>query len=59
MLDFRELPKDGQDFELLIRELLFRIGVRPFWSGRGPDGGRDLLCDEDQESIFLPNKKDG
>ena len=57
MLDFRELPKDGQDFELLTRELLFLMGLYPFWSGRGPDGGRDLLCDESQASIFLPSKK--
>jgi len=52
MLDFTELSDDGQEFEQLIRELLFSLGFKVFWSGRGPDGGRDLLCLEERESIF-------
>lgn len=46
MLDFRELSESGEEFELLVRELLFLTGHHAQWSGRGPDGGRDLLCDE-------------
>lgn len=57
MLDFRELSQDGQDLELLIRELLFSKGYRVFWSGRGADGGRDLVCEEPYESIFAPHTK--
>jgi hypothetical protein len=44
MLDFTELPDDGQLFEQLIRETLFALGLHVEWSGRGPDGGRDILC---------------
>jgi hypothetical protein len=57
VLDFTELPPDGQDFELLNRELLAQLGLRVFWSGRGPDGGRDLLADETQRSLFIPSTK--
>lgn len=46
MLDFRELPVDGQAFEQLIREILFSKGLHVQWSGVGQDGGRDLLCRE-------------
>lgn len=52
MLDFKELPKDGQDFELLIRELLFKAGFHVAWSGRGADGGRDLVCTETHQTIL-------
>lgn len=57
MLDFKELPKDGTDFELLIRELLFACGLRVYWSGKGPDGGRDLLCIEEPVSKIATNEK--
>jgi hypothetical protein len=46
MLDFKELPETGTDFELLIRELAFTMGYRVLWSGKGPDAGSDLLLDE-------------
>jgi len=46
MLDFTELPDDGQLFEQLVREVLFALGLHVEWSGRGPDGGRDLICRE-------------
>jgi hypothetical protein len=52
MLDFKELSDDGQDLELLIRELLFSLGFRVSWSGSGPDGGKDLICVEELKSIF-------
>jgi len=45
-MDFKELPVDGQAFEQLVRELMFSLGLHVEWSGRGPDGGRDLLCRE-------------
>jgi hypothetical protein len=57
MLDFTELPPDGNDFELLTRELLFKLGLRPFWSGKGPDGGRDLVCDEPRQSVIVPDSR--
>lgn len=53
MLDFTELPTGGTEFELLIRELLFNIGHKPYWSGVGPDGGRDILCIESINSELL------
>lgn len=46
MLDFKELSVNGNDFELLMRELLFNMGMQVYWSGKGPDGGKDLLCIE-------------
>lgn len=52
MLDFKELDKDGNDFELMIRELLYNKGLEVYWSGKGPDGGRDLLCIEQYQSSF-------
>ncbi|CAG9273081.1 restriction endonuclease [Burkholderia cepacia] len=52
MLDFKELAQDGQDFELLIREILFREGFHVAWSGRGADGGRDLVCTENRQTIL-------
>lgn len=57
MIDFSELPDDGQQFELLIRELLFRKGFSVYWSGKGADGGRDLICIERRGSFFLPDEK--
>jgi hypothetical protein len=57
MLDFTELNKDGKEFELLIRELLFSKGFKVYWSGVGPDGGRDLLCIEEHKSFFAPSQK--
>lgn len=57
LLDFQELGVDGQDFELMIRELLFMKGLRVYWSGKGPDGGRDLLCIERRDSFFSADEK--
>lgn len=52
MLDFKEIDKNGDDFELLIRELLYNKGLEVYWSGKGPDGGKDLLCIERYQSHF-------
>jgi hypothetical protein len=57
MLDFKELSQDGTDLELLVREILFARGYRVYWSGKGADGGRDLLCYETHESLFEPQTK--
>lgn len=46
MLDFTELPQDGTSFEQLARELLLVAGLRPHWTGKGPDQGRDLIAEE-------------
>jgi hypothetical protein len=57
MLDFKELPADGEAFEQLIRELLFSYGMAVEWSGRGPDGGRDLICREPLKSLIAPTNR--
>ena len=57
MLDFTELSTDGQDLELLVRELLLRRGFSVQWSGKGADGGRDLVCIERRDSFFVPDEK--
>ncbi|QMV44007.1 restriction endonuclease [Cohnella cholangitidis] len=57
MLDFKELSKDGNDFELLVRELLFSMGFKVYWSGKGTDGGKDLLCVETPVSSILSIEK--
>ncbi|MCF2716842.1 restriction endonuclease [Paenibacillus sp. UKAQ_18] len=57
MLDFKEIGVDGNDFELLIRELLFSMGMKTYWSGKGPDGGKDLLCIETLKSKLLTTEK--
>ena len=51
-MDFRELPEDGQAFEQLVRELMFSLGLNVEWSGRGPDGGKDILCKETLKGHF-------
>ena len=57
LLDFGELDVNGDDFELLIRELLYNKGLEVYWSGKGPDGGKDLLCIERYKSNFKDVKK--
>lgn len=52
MLDFKELAEDGNDFEILVRELLYNRGLEVYWSGKGADGGKDLLCIETHDSNF-------
>ncbi len=44
MLNFKELSEDGNELELLIREILLVKGYKVQWSGKGPDGGKDLIC---------------
>lgn len=57
MLNFKELSIDGNQLELLVREILLTKGYRVQWSGKGPDGGKDLICWEDRESEFLNDTK--
>lgn len=57
MINFAELPKDGTDFELLIRDLLQRRGMEVYWSGKGPDGGKDLICIERTASALKSSMK--
>lgn len=51
-IDFTELDKNGDDFELLVREILYNKGLEVYWSGKGSDGGKDLLCIENNQSLF-------
>ncbi|MDD9267864.1 restriction endonuclease [Paenibacillus sp. GCM10023248] len=46
MLNFKELAKDGNDLERLTREVFHREGFEVHWTGKGPDGGRDLIVIE-------------
>ena len=50
-LDFTELDKKppGEALEALVRLIGERLGMRVEWSGRGADGGRDLIFHETQE----------
>ncbi|SIO30680.1 restriction endonuclease [Halodesulfovibrio marinisediminis] len=57
MLDFTELSEDGIEFEQMIREMLFALGYKVFWSGAGADGGKDLICFEEHKSIFASCKR--
>lgn len=57
MLDFKELSEDGNELELLIREILLVKGYNVRWSGKGPDGGKDLICYETRKSDFLDDSK--
>ena len=59
MFDFKELPKDGTAFELLVRELLYRRGLEVYWTGKGPDGGKDIVCIERIAGNFNTFEKDG
>ncbi|EPI0663423.1 restriction endonuclease [Klebsiella quasipneumoniae] len=54
MLNFKELSIDGQDLELLVREILFGLGHSVYWSGKGPDAGKDLIFTENFKSDFVP-----
>lgn len=56
-MDFKELPVDGQAFEQLLRELMFNMGLHVEWSGRGPDGGRDLICKEILKGHFASQER--
>jgi hypothetical protein len=57
MLDFKELSTNGNELELLIREILLVKGLKVHWSGIGADGGRDLICYEERTSEFFNDKK--
>lgn len=46
MLNFNELSTDGTDLERLTREIFVREGFEVHWTGKGPDGGRDLIVVE-------------
>src|SRR5687768_16653444 len=46
VLDFRELSATGEALEQMVRELSFVLGLKPRWSGRGQDAGRDLILEE-------------
>lgn len=46
MIDFKELPEDGNAFEQLIREMLLIYDLHPQWSGKGSDQGRDIIATE-------------
>jgi hypothetical protein len=53
MLDFKELPQDGEAFEQLIRELLFSYGMTVERSGRGPMEGAILSVVNRSRALLL------
>lgn len=56
-MDFKRIDKDGDDFELLCRDVLENLGVkiisRP---SKGPDGKKDLLIKIDSEDLIGRNE---
>ena len=48
IIDFTELHSlvPGEGLEQLVRQIGLRIGLSAAWSGRGADGGRDILFSE-------------
>lgn len=56
MIDYNEL-KDGNEFELLMRDLLQRYFFDVRWSGRGQDGGKDIVLYEMLVGILGEYKK--
>lgn len=52
MLDFTELSQDGEDLELLTRELCLALSYSSIWSGKGADAGRDLIVIEMGDALF-------
>ncbi|MEE9552737.1 MAG: hypothetical protein V3W18_00455 [candidate division Zixibacteria bacterium] len=48
IINFKELRVSvpGEDLEGLTRQLAKKLRLNPIWTGRGPDGGRDLLLTE-------------
>ena len=57
MIDYKELPKDGNKFEQLVREILLFQGLSPHWTGKGPDGGRDIIVEETSKGIIKSFKR--
>lgn len=57
ILDFEEISSNGDDFELLIRELLYKKRMKVYWSGKGSDCGKDLLCIDKLHSNFKEIEK--
>jgi hypothetical protein len=51
VLDFTEIAT-GEEFELLVRDMLMAMDYRVAWSGRGADQGKDLLVDEPGDGNF-------
>lgn len=57
MLDFTELSRDGTDLELMTREILENKDLEVYWSGKGTDNGRDLICIENTVGTIKVGKK--
>jgi hypothetical protein len=51
-VDFTRLSADGTQLELLTRDLCTALGYRSAWSGKGPDGGSDLIVQEPTSADF-------
>lgn len=57
MIDFKELATDGRAFELLIREMLLISDLHPFWTGSGPDQGRDIIATEKLSGVIRDSER--
>lgn len=58
IIDFTELVSDvpGEGLEQLVRHIGEKKGLSPYWSGRGSDGGKDLLFTEIREGSLSTEK---
>ncbi|TAH48626.1 MAG: hypothetical protein EYC68_20170 [Chloroflexota bacterium] len=58
LIEFTELNSTvaGEGLEELVRHIGRRKGLSPSWSGRGSDGGRDLLFEDIQAGLLSTGK---
>jgi len=58
IIDFNELisPVPGEGLEQLTRQIGRKMGLSPSWSGRGADGGRDLIFTEILAGLMAKEK---
>lgn len=56
MIDYTEL-KDGNSFELLMRDLLQRYVYNVYWTGKGIDCGKDLVLIEKINGTFAAHEE--
>ncbi|MGB0503741.1 MAG: restriction endonuclease, partial [Thalassolituus sp.] len=57
-LDFTSLAKDGEDFELLCRDVLESRGIDILsHPSRGPDGKKDILISISQKNLLDVSEK--
>lgn len=59
IIDFKELSASnvkGEELQNLSRKLGQKLKLEPSWSGRGPDGGKDLIFVEEVRGILTAKR---